>query len=252
MLTDFGESDPYVGIVKGVMLREDRGLKILDLCHQVPPGELEVAGFWLAQSLTWLPQRSVVLCVVDPGVGGSRAPIVADTPQHTFVAPDNGVLSEVLERSGQAAVYRIVPDALGLQVTSRTFHARDLFGPVAAALATGRVEPAALGPKHQPVNKVRAAPIRDHRGLRGRVLFVDHFGNLVTDIPSQLLDRDIDRVSIGEQTLRIVETYGEAQPGECVGVPSSFGTLEVAQRDGSAARTLGVSRTASLWVERRC
>lgn len=251
MLTDFGHSDPYLGIVQGVMLREAPELRMVDLSHQVPPGDLTIGGFWLAQAHSWFPPGTVHLCVVDPGVGGSRALIAARGGDQIFVAPDNGILSEALAMSPSPSVHRILPERLGLRLSSRTFHARDVFGPVAARLAIGRLTVADVGPLHAPVERKRAVPERGPEGVQGRVLFADHFGNLVSDIPSGLVDFAHDQVRVARRALRVVGTYVEADPGECVALPSSFGTLEVAQRDGSAFASLGVERGASILLEAR-
>lgn len=250
LLTDFGVLDPYVGIVKGVLLRQAPKLRIVDVSHQVPAQDLTIAAFWIAHVYPWFPPGTVHLCVVDPGVGGSRAPIAARAFDQYFVAPDNGLLSGVLD-SGSAEVRRIVPDLLGISVPSRTFHARDLFAPVAARLASGELALDQLGPPHEPQMLKRIVPCRDERGVSGRIVFADHFGNLVSDIPAELVDLASDRIRVGVHELRLVGTYSEASPGECVGVLSSFGTLEIAQRDGNAAQVLGLRSGASVRAEAR-
>lgn len=251
LLTDFGARDPYVGIVKGVLLREHAALTLVDLCHEVPPQAVEVAAFWIARSVPYFAPGTVHLCVVDPGVGSARAAIAAEVAGHTFVAPDNGLLSEVIAQSDDARVRRIDALSLGLDVPSRTFHARDLFAPVAARLASGKLAFVELGPVHEPRLERRSLPARDASGVNGRVLFVDHFGNAVTDIPEALVDASTDEVSVGAERLRLVQTYAEAEPLECVGLVSSFGTLEIARRDGSAAAALGLVRGVGVKLVRR-
>jgi hypothetical protein len=248
LLTDFGVHDPYVGIVKGVLLRESLSLEIVDLSHEVPPQAVSVAAFWIAQAYRFFPAGSVHLCVVDPGVGSARAPIAAEALGHYFVAPDNGLLSDVLLEASSARVHRIEADRLGLDVVSRTFHGRDLFAPVAGRLASGQVLLSELGPPHAASMERRAIPVRDANGISGTVLFVDHFGNLVTNIPGSLLGGRRDRVMVGAERLRVLGTYAEANAGECIGLVSSFGTLEIAQRDGSAARALGAGPGAPIRV----
>jgi S-adenosyl-L-methionine hydrolase (adenosine-forming) len=237
-----------VGIVKGVLLREGPTLQVVDLSHEVPPQAVSVAAFWLAHSYRFFPARTVHLCVVDPGVGSARAPIAARALGHYFVAPDNGLLSDVLAADGSARVHRIEPDRLGLDVTSRTFHGRDLFAPVAARLASGQISLSELGPPHAALMEQRAIPVRDASGISGAVLFADHFGNLVTDIPGALLKPRGERVVVAGAELRVLGTYADARAGECIGLVSSFGTLEIAQRDGSAASALGVGRGAPIRV----
>jgi S-adenosylmethionine hydrolase len=239
LLTDFGVRDPYVGTVKGVLLRASPRLEIVDLSHEVPPQAVRVAAFWIARAYPFFPAGTVHLCVVDPGVGTARAPIAAEAGGHYFVAPDNGLLSDVLAEASSARVHRIEADRLGLDVVSRTFHGRDLFAPVAGRLASGQVSLSELGPAHAASMEPRAIPVRDTNGISGTVLFADHFGNLVTNIPGSLLDGHGHRVAVGAERLRVVGTYGEANVGECIALVSSFGTLEIGQRDGSAARALG-------------
>lgn len=246
LLTDFGGRDPYVGVVKGVLLSEHPALTLVDLCHEVPPQAVEVAGFWLARAYAFFPPGTVHLAVVDPGVGSTRAAIAAEVAGHLFVAPDNGLLSEILGCGGPTSVHRIDAARHGLDVPSRTFHARDLFAPVAARLASGKLSLVELGPAHEPILTRRTRPVRDAAGVAGRVLFVDHFGNLITDIPAELVDARTDEVVLGARRLRLVGTYAEAAPGECVGLVSSFGTLEIAARDGSALGALGLGRGARV------
>lgn len=246
LLTDFGLSDPYVGILKGVLLHEAPNTRIVDLSHDVPPQDIRVAAFWLAHAYPFFPVGSVHLCVVDPGVGSARVPIAFHQAGHLFVGPDNGVFSDVLAGVSAPRVRRIDASGLGLDVPSRTFHGRDVFAPVAARLASRALRLEQLGPQHEPLVELRPPVVSDAGGVTGMVIFADRFGNLVTDIPAALVDRERHVVEIAGRALRVVGTYVEAKPGECVGLVSSFGTLEVAQRDGHAAGTLGSPRGAPV------
>src|SRR5690606_16440176 len=174
LLTDFGLADPYVGIVKGVIAREAPGVTVIDLTHAVPPQDVELAALWLEQAYGWFPSGTVHLCVVDPGVGTARAALAARAGEHWFVAPDNGVLSAVLGRESSSEVRRIDASALRLTVSSRTFHGRDVFAPVAARLASGALRLAEIGPPHAPLRLARREPRRDGAEVLGEVIADDH------------------------------------------------------------------------------
>jgi S-adenosylmethionine hydrolase len=242
LLTDFGLDDPFVGIMKGVMLREAPGLTLVDLTHGIPAQDVEAAAFTLAHSFGWFAPGAVHLCVVDPGVGSERAAVALQARGHTFVGPDNGLFSAVQDLEPNAAARRIDPAELGLTLASRTFHGRDLFAPVAAWLASGRRRFEELGSVHELSRRPRPRPEQSPAGASGRVVLVDHFGNLITDLPGSWLEAGAFRVEIGKYVVRLVGTYSEAKLGECVALVSSFGTLEIAQRDGNAAETLGFGR----------
>ena len=261
LLTDFGATDPFVGIMKGVMLREEPRLRIIDVTHGVGAQDIGAAAFVLGHSFGWFPAGSVHVGVVDPGVGGARAVLVAEASGHYFVAPDNGLLSEVLAGDAGALVRRADVERLGLSPRSRTFHGRDVFAPLAAWLASGRRAFAELGELHAPVRLDLPRAVRDADGVQGRIVLVDHFGNLISNVPSSELEGEATdagargllalRVEVGGLALRGVGTYSEAEPGECVGLVSSFGTLEIAERNGSAARSLGLGSGARIHAVRR-
>lgn len=239
LLTDFGSDDPYVGIMKGVVLSEHRGATIIDVCHGVPPQNVALGALWLAQAFAWFPPGSVHVAVVDPGVGSERAALVARASGHLFVAPDNGLLTHVTRAHTDFEARRLELERLGLVPQSRTFHGRDVFARVAGRLAAGRRRFDELGAIHAPVSFDVIPPRDDGERGSGRVLAVDHFGNLITDLPGAWLERGDRSVLIGGRRLRRVATYSEAAEGECVALTSSFGLIEVAARNQSAARLLG-------------
>ena len=248
LLTNFGLSDPFVGIMKGVMLRLAPGLELIDLSHGIPAQDVEAASFTLAHSFSWFAPGTVHLCVVDPGVGSARAAVAVRAHGYTFVGPDNGVFNALAEGDPHAAARRIEPAGLGPQLRSRTFHGRDLFAPVAALLASGRRQFEELGPVHELMQWSQQKPRRSEGGATGKVVLVDHFGNLISDVPGAWLRAGECAVELGAHRVRCVGTYSEAEPGECVALVSSFDTLEIAQRDGSAARTLGLGRGQAVRV----
>jgi hypothetical protein len=244
LLTDFGLADPFVGQMHGVIASRCPEARIVDLSHGVAPQDVAQASFWLSRSYGWFPPATVHVAVVDPGVGSSRAAIVIEADRHVFLAPDNGLCTPILALP-DARVHRIDTDALGLSVPSRTFHGRDVFAPIAAEIAAGRLSPAGVGPSHTAEQSERAAPVRDARGVAGHVVVVDHFGNLITDIDRAMID-GIAEVELAGRRIPLRQTYADVGVGELVAVVSSFGTLEVACREGNAANMLSVATGAEV------
>jgi S-adenosylmethionine hydrolase len=178
---------------------------------------------------------------------------VASAHGHLFIAPDNGLLVPVLARDPASRAHRIDPELLGLAMPSRTFHGRDVFAPVAAEILAGRLDWDAVGPPQTELVPLPTTPVRRHGAeVRGTVVTVDHFGNLVTNIEAEdLADIDDPVVSLETASCPLRGTYGEVPSGELVGVMGSFGTLEVACRDGNAERITGLTRGARVVVRTR-
>lgn len=263
LLTDFGLSDPFVGVMKGAVLSAFREATLVDLTHGIAPQDVAQAAFWLECSFRWFPRGAVHVAVVDPGVGSARAPLVARAAGHFFVGPDNGVLGAVLEganavgdghRGSEPEIREIDVSALarrlGLGPPSHTFHGRDIFAPAAALLASGAVEFSELGSiratvEPSPLPRPDVTPGR----IEGAVVCVDRFGNLVTNIGEAcLVGLQRPRVQIAGIELRIAATYSTVASGDHVALVDSFGMLEIARRDGSAAATLEVSVGAKVVV----
>jgi S-adenosyl-L-methionine hydrolase (adenosine-forming) len=244
LLSDFGTKDPFVGVMKGVLLARCPRLSIVDLAHGVAAQDVVEGGFWLARCFRWFPPATVHLAVVDPGVGSARAAVAVSAHGHFFVGPDNGLLALA---AGGGEVRAIELSALGAGEPSATFHGRDVFAPAAAELAAGKPF-AQIGPL---TRLVVAAPIAAPQTLagelRGAVVSVDHFGNAITNIGAELLPaRAVVRV--GGEELPIVRTYSELPPGKLGALLSSFETLEIALRDGDAASALGLGRGSAVVV----
>ena len=252
LLTDFGLSDPFVGVMKGVVLARSGGSALVDLTHDIEPGRIADAAFWLAQAYPWFPAGTVHLAVVDPGVGTAREALVVRAAGHLFVAPDNGLFEVVLRRVKSFECRRMDLGRLGLVPQSSTFHGRDVFAPVAGLLASRRLDFEGVGPRHVPLATQRVPePRAVAGGFEGEVLVVDRFGNLVTNVEASALgDLKGMRLEILGRMLEPVRTYGELSPGGSAFVVGSFGQLEVIERDGSAARTLGAQRGTPLRVHR--
>jgi S-adenosylmethionine hydrolase len=228
--------DPYVGIVRGVALGINPAARLVDVTHGIPPQDVRRAALTLAAAYRFFPRGTVHLAVVDPGVGGPRRPLAVRAAGHYFVGPDNGVLSAALACPGAVAVTPTNP-AYHRAAVSRTFHARDVFAPVAAHCSRG-VSLRRLGPPvPDPVRLASPRVRRRGRQVVGEVLFADHFGNLLTSITAADLPAAPGqcRVEIGGRVLpRLVETYSDHPPGSLGALIESTGHLEIFVRDGSA------------------
>ncbi len=242
LLTDFGEDSPYAGAMKGVILQICPKAQIVDISHAIPHFDVRYAAYVLAESAPFFPPGSIHLAVVDPGVGTERRPIVAETKHYLFVGPDNGLLSIAAGRDGVVSAWEIQNPRYVLDKLSRTFHGRDIFAPVAAHLANG-VPLEDIGRRLDSFEVLQLAePRLEGDELLGEVLFVDPFGNLVTNITrSKLMElprhRDAFAVCVGDtiKEIRLLSTYGEAKPGAPLILPGSSGLLEIAVNRGSAA-----------------
>jgi len=240
LTSDFGTRDAYVGIMKGVMLGIAPSARLVDLSHDIAPQAVLVGALVLRSAVEFFPPHTVHLAVVDPGVGSSRLPIAVVTERGTLVGPDNGLLYPSATALGIREVRRLENEKLFRPEVSQTFHGRDVFAPVAAHLAAGvpagelgaRVD--GLQPLHVPAAR------RDATGVSGEVIYVDHFGNLITNIradhlstfPAQNLSVSIGQVSLPAP----VSSYSAVDPGQPLVIISSWGHLEVAVRNGDAAR----------------
>jgi S-adenosylmethionine hydrolase len=249
LLTDFGTADYYVAAVKGTVLRLAPGTTLVDISHQVPPGDVEAAAFLLAAAAPSFPDGSVHLAVVDPGVGSSRRILAARTASGVFLAPDNGLLGPLLEDADAAREIRAVERSdLHLPAPGATFHGRDRFAPVAAWLLEGgslsELGPAVSDPVRLPA---ASPPRRTPGGISGRVVHVDRYGNLVTDLPAAWLPAGPCAVEVGGRAVtRQVAHYAEIPAGEAAMLVGSLGTLELSMNGEDLARRWTVVRGARV------
>jgi len=249
LLTDFGRSI-YVGMMKGVILAINPRATLVDLCHEVNPQDIRQAAFLLYTSYKFFPPGTVHVAVVDPGVGTSRNALVVAAGEAYFVAPDNGVLGFVLEEERYRA-YRLNNPRYWRSEVSATFHGRDIFAPVAAHLSLG-VPPEEMG---EPVSELVSLPFprpkREEGAILGEVLFVDRFGNLITNIKGSQLPPGRPTVEIkGHRVKGLSSSYAEAEG--LLAIVNSLGYLEVAFKNGSAAGMLDAGPGCEVRVLPEC
>jgi S-adenosyl-L-methionine hydrolase (adenosine-forming) len=253
LATDFGSVEPYVGIVKARILQRLPVARIVDLAHELPAGRADIAGFWLARAWREFPPGTVHLAVVDPGVGTARGVMLAEAAGQVLLAPDNGLLPEALRGVGDVrwrAMDPELPARLGLAPLSRTFHGRDLFGPLAGMLAAADLPPEAVGAETEPDDpRPLPLPALEAGGVSGEVLVTDRFGNLISNIGEALLaGMHQPVVSVAGLELELRGAYGEVPQAAPVVVVNAFGLLEIALNGGRAADALGLAAGAPVRV----
>jgi len=236
--------------MKGVLVSINPSLRLLDIGHDLPSQDVVHAGRVLERACPRFPKGSVHLAVIDPGVGSARAPIALLSGGHVFVAPDNGLLSAVVERLGGVdACFAIVEHPYIAAQMSSTFHGRDLFAPTAGALASGLVQLSELGPSWTPqLDTLPTACLNQAGEWLGEVQTIDHFGNAVTNIHAEVLKGGPFRVETDHLSLSISSTYADVAEGELVALIGSDGWLEIARRNGSASEYLGLDIGSSVKV----
>ena len=250
LTTDFGTSDHFVGAMKGVILGFAGQAQIVDITHEIQPFEVTEGAFVIAQGYRYFPKGTIHVVVIDPGVGSTRRPILAEADGHFFVAPDNGVLSMIFGQN-KARVRHITNEKFFLKQVSRTFHGRDVFAPVAAHLAKGAL-PARFG---KPIDDYLRLTLdkpasKGKREWTGAVLRADRFGNLVTNLHiddfAQVKTHAFE-LTIGRQSVsRLALTFTECAPDELFAIFGSSGYLEIATNQGSAAKALGCGAGAPV------
>jgi S-adenosylmethionine hydrolase len=256
LITDFGDADHFVGVMKGVIRGINPDVEIVDVCHQVNSYDIFDAAFILAQSYRFFPADTIHLVVVDPGVGTARRPLLARTIEQKFVAPDNGVLSLVYEREESIEVRHITSDHYFLNPVSSTFHARDVFAPVVGWLSRGLEADKFGEPITDYAKFVSPKPKRvSDQLVKGVVLRVDKFGNMVTnltpdDVPALFTENPPPfKILVGQQEItKLNLSYSMGKPSEIFAIVGSSGYLEICTNRGSAARTLNANRGAEVGV----
>ena len=247
LLTDFGSKDHYVASMKGVILNINPQCTLVDITHEVKPHDIEEGAFILANTYSHFPKGTIHLSIVDPGVGGTRKPILLVTPKYDFVGPDNGLFTLVAQREKVNQVVVLTKKKYFLPKVSKTFHGRDLFAPVAAHLSLG-IKPTALGYEINSLKKIGfQKPIVRGGKLLGEILHIDTFGNLVSNIDKEKFSRFIRGrpfvIRGGRKTIHgLKKGYWEGKKGELIALLGSSGLLEISVREGSAQKMLKVKR----------
>jgi S-adenosylmethionine hydrolase len=250
LLTDFGDRDYFVASMKGVILGINPQARVVDLSHHVGPQQVEEAAYLLKCTYRYFPDGTTHVAVVDPGVGSSRRALLVTTARHFFVAPDNGILSYVLAEESSVEVRQIENRQYRLDSEGTTFDGRDLFAPAAAWLTRGQA-PGSFGRLiRDSVRLPIPEPRWQDKGLVGEVVYIDHFGNVITDFTSEHIKevqtatrRESPQIRIGDTTIpRLVTYYDEGQPSHPSALINSNGQLEIFIKGGNAAEILKARR----------
>jgi S-adenosylmethionine hydrolase len=245
LLTDFGHEDEYVGVMKAVILQHNPAARIVDICHNIAPQDIHAAARMLQASYSFFPEGTVHLVVVDPGVGTERNIILAESDQHIFIAPDNGILTAILQSSKLTKCYKLAIRAP--TTASSTFHGRDIMAPAAGKLSTGTPS-STFGEPYDSDQCIVLPPLRvqiTRTEIIGEVIAIDHFGNIATSITEEhigMLTIDVE-IEIGGILIRgMVKTYAEVEQLAMAALIDSRGNLEIAVNLGNAAKRLNAKR----------
>jgi len=254
LMTDFGLTDTFVGQMKGIMLSITPAAHLIDLTHAISPQNVAQGAFMLGKSLPFFPDGSIFVSVVDPGVGTLRKAIALGTDRHTFLAPDNGLLTAILQTVKIGHCVHITNERYMLSTRSSTFHGRDIFSPAAAHLAAG-VTLLELGEEIEPSECTRIAlpgstTPDNGQSWEGSIIYTDHFGNLVTSLDTNHLDQSKPWiVRAGNcKPLLLSSTYGNVGDQQLLAYVGSSGTIEIAVRNGNAAKLLGLQNGERVWM----
>ncbi len=257
LLTDFGPHSLYTGIMKGVMAAINKRVRVIDLAHDIPAHDIETAGFLLAKSFHYFPRHTVFCAVVDPGVGSNRKPLLLKTRRYYFVGPDNGILSLAAYEDGIREIIELTNEKYFLDDLSSTFQGRDIFAPVSAFLTKG-VKTKKFGRSLSRIHKIRLPRIvRSGDILRGSVLYVDHFGNLVTTITRQDLDDFLTgrpfRASLKNcrNITAFYNCYAGAPEDQPFFIEGSFSLMEISVKNKNARQKLGAQKGDPVIVTRK-
>ncbi|RCJ28451.1 hypothetical protein A6770_23590 [Nostoc minutum NIES-26] len=251
LLSDFGDRDVYVGVMKGVIAQINPKLTIVDLTHQIPPQDIVAARFCLMNAYPYFPVETVHVAVVDPGVGSRRRAIAVEFAQGFLVGPDNGIFSGVLSQSPAIAAVELTNlNYWRTQEPSKTFHGRDIFAPVAAHLANG-VSLEQLGQEIDPATLVQldiGNCKETATGVMGCIQYIDRFGNLVSNIPGSYVQGKTWFVQAVGLTIPGGETYSDVETGEAIALVGSHGWVEIAINSGNAHLQLQIKLQEALSV----
>lgn len=260
LLTDFGTQDEYVGVIKGVILGIHPAINLVDLCHHIPPQDIEAAGYLLRSAYGYFPEGTLHMAVVDPGVGTDRSIIAARCAGQLFMAPDNGLLPLVWGAQIPEAIVRVENEALFRHPVSRTFHGRDVFAPVAAYLAGGNdLEKAGPQIHLAALRQLDISPggVDASGDVVGRVIRIDQFGNLITNIEMAQLDAWLGsaaatrmKIHVGGHCIAgLSATYADGDTRQPLALVGSHNCIEIAMAGGHAANAMGVGNGAKVRIQ---
>jgi S-adenosylmethionine hydrolase len=253
MTTDFGHKGPFAAVMRGVILTRNPDAQVIDLAHDIPPQWPPEAGFWISRAYPYFPRGTIHMAIVDPGVGTEREILIVEHDGHVFIAPDNGLLAPLLDHAENPRVWQLDMNrltSLNLAKPSDTFHGRDIFAPVAAELAAGRLSLTAIG---KSVSEWTPGWLDDPEVTAGKVsgtiITIDAFGNLISNIDQSLIKDFREPVAhIAGNQVPMLTTYGRAKPGALLALVNSFGVIEIAKSEGSAADGIGSDRGAPIVI----
>ncbi len=253
LLTDFGTKDPYVGIMKGVVLGLNPNAAIVDLTHQIAPGDITQAAHVMGESFSFFPPSTIHVAVVDPGVGTNRKPILVKSRNHFFVGPDNGLFWPIIKADSKVLMVHLTNEKFFLPHISPTFHGRDIFAPVAGHLSLG-TDPLIMGERlENPISIPDTTPTRKGDTLFGRAVRIDHFGNIITNIRREDLVRFLGGrqmvIRVEKESIEgVMETYADGAKGKLLALFGSTDHLEFAVNSGRADRLLNLDKAHGLPV----
>jgi S-adenosyl-L-methionine hydrolase (adenosine-forming) len=253
LTTDFGLGSPYVAAMKGVILSINPAVRLVDIAHTVAPQNVRQGAMLLAEATTWFSARTIHVAVIDPGVGTERRIIYAQIGDQQYLAPDNGLLGRLAAKSRPSRIIALENPEHWLPSVSNTFHGRDMMAPVAAQLSLG-MEPDRLGPSISGIVELDwPAPRVESNRISGEVIWIDGFGNLITDITAALLaampDRSRATIEIAGHAIHGLDrTYGDRLAGTLMALVGSSGDLEVSVANGSAAVRLQAGAGAQITI----
>ena len=283
LLTDFGNQDAYVGIVKGVIAGINPFANIVDICHSIPPQDIFSSAYLLYSSYKYFPRKTIHVAVVDPGVGSRRDIVCVETKDCFFLVPDNGILGFIIQNEKPKSIFRVTNNKYFLPSPSNTFHGRDVFAPVAAHLSLG-VKPQQLGIKIDQLEQLNIPkPVRKKTGrVEGQIIYIDRFGNLITNIKKEYLIKGVggqesedrsqkleNRIKQRKTTLKelfslcntietvigrkkvvgLSNTYLDVNAGEPLVLFGSAGFLEVSINQGNAQRYFKADKGSKIIIE---
>jgi len=238
LTTDFGITDPFVAIMKGVILSIYPKAQIIDITHNIPPQDIAYANWVIRCSFHYFPKDTIHVCVVDPGVGTKRKPILLETTNHFFIGPDNGIFTSILEQQIILNAIELNKKEYWLKNISQTFHGREIFSPVAAHLASG-IKPKDLGRSIDIKDLVRLPlykTTKTNNGYVGSIQQIDNFGNLITNIPDTFVKKNIQGKINNHEFIGLAENYTENESNKLFAIIGSHGFLELSVSRGSAAK----------------